>query len=162
MLGADSQATAGNSVSTVNKICRVNGQFRVGFAGDARYGNLLKFADVPTYDERDVESGEFDAERYLVRDVIPEWARVVRLSSEGNLDKDDWPDGVALVVVAGRIFKVSFDFAVVEYLEFGGVGSGAGYAVGALAAGASVGESLEIAKQLDPFSGGESVIVEAA
>lgn len=70
--------------------------------------------------------------------------------------KDDWPDGIALVVLQGRIFEISFDFTVEESDKpYHGIGSGSRYAIGAMAAGKSIKKAIQVAAELDLYTGGE-------
>lgn len=133
----------------------VNGQFYVGVAGRSRYGDILRYADVPHIHKSDLTSPDFDASGWLTTQVVPAWIAAVKNAESVHLDKEDWPEGTALVVLAGRIFEVFHDFTVDEVLQFGGIGSGSYYAVGAMAAGKSVEKALEIAANLDPYTGGE-------
>ena len=156
-LGYDSQSSGGGSTAFVHKAAEVNGQFWIGVAGRTRYGNILKYLDVPEIHNKDFVSGEFDAFEYLITRVVPAW--IAGLSKQFDKvpdQKEDWPDGVALVVLQGRIFKVYHDFTVTEAdRDFAGIGSGSDYALGALAVGKSVRKSLEVAAELDLYTGGE-------
>lgn len=154
-LGADSQSTAGNGTRHTTKITHVNGQFHIGVAGRARYGDILEYAEVPHLHPSDLESSAFDAKGWLVTQAVPAWIAAVKNAESVHLEKEDWPNGGALVVLAGRIFEVFSDFTVDEILDFGGIGSGSDYAVGALAAGKPVDKALQIAADLDPYTGGE-------
>lgn len=129
----------------------------VGVAGRARYGDILAYTEVPKIHPADLKSEDFDARGWLITEAVPAWIHGVKSAESTHLDKEDWPDGGALVVLAGKIFEVYSDFTVNEVLEFGGVGSGSDYAVGALAAGKSVRKALEIAADLDPYTGGDLI-----
>ena len=157
-LGADSQSTKGASKAFGSKLAHINEQFWVGGGGRARYCDIIEFAPVPVIHESDLSSPQFNPKRWLVTEAVPSWIEAVRESEHRHLEKDEYPDGVLLVVIAGRIFEVSGDFSVDEHPEFGGIGSGSDYAVGALAAGKSVEKALEIAASLDPYTGGELVV----
>lgn len=153
-LGADSQAT-GVNVSHTPKIAHINGQFYVGGGGRARYCDIIEFADTPPIHEADLESLGFNPKRWLVTVAVPAWIEALRTAEHGHLDKEDYPHGVLLVILSGRIFEVDGDFTVVEHLEYGGLGSGSKYALGALAAGKTVEKALEIAAELDLYTGGQ-------
>lgn len=145
------------SVTASRKVFHVNDQFYVGVAGRTRYSNVLRYIDVPSVHKTDLSSEDFDPAGYLITRVVPAWVEELR-DQFGKIpdQKEDWPDGVALVVLSGRIFEVSFDFTVTEAaIDFHGIGSGADYALGALAAGKSVEKALEIASELDLYTGGE-------
>lgn len=154
-LGADSQSTAGNVTRHSKKISHINGQFYVGGGGRARFCDIIEYADVPHIHESDLESEKFDAKGWLVTQAVPSWINSLKNAEQEHLDKEDWPNGVLLVVLAGRIFQVFGDFTVDEILDYGGIGSGSDYAVGALAAGKSIEKALEIAADHDPYTGGE-------
>lgn len=158
-MGADSQST-GDVVSRVQKLARVNDQFCIGVAGRTRFGNVLRYIEVPRVHDSEYGSPGFDAEKYLITQVVPAWVEGLNTQFKRIPDqRSDWPDGVALVVVAGRIFTVHHDFTVTESAhEFDGIGSGSGYALGALAAGKSVEKAMDIAVDLDVWSGGDVVV----
>lgn len=156
-LGWDSQSTGGGETAHVEKVAEINGQFHIGVAGRTRYGNILKYVSVPSLHEAEHETGNYDAFGYLITQVVPAWAKGLKDQFDRIPDQaDDWPDGVAIVILQGRLFRVHHDFTVVEAnRDFIGIGSGSDYALGALAAGKSVKKSLEIAADLDLFTGGE-------
>lgn len=155
-LAWDSQSTGGR-VTASRKVFDVNGQMYVGIAGRTRYSNVLRYADVPKLHDADIETGNYDAAGYLITRVVPAWIDELKEQFGRVPDqKEEWPDGVALVVLQGRIFEISHDFTVTEAaIDFHGIGSGSDYAMGALAAGKSVEKAIEIAADLDLYTGGE-------
>lgn len=157
-LGADTQAT-GAQVTHTPKIAHINGQFHVGGGGRARYCDIIEFSDTPHIHESDLASPKFNPKKWLVTVALPAWIDALRQAEHAHRDKEDYPRGVLLVVLAGRIFEVGSDFSVVEHLEFGGIGSGSDYALGALAAGKSVQQALEIASELDVYTGGKLDVI---
>lgn len=139
------------------KVINVNDQFYVGFAGRSRYANILAYAEVPPIHQSDIQQKHFDARGYLITRVVPAWVDTLN-EALGRIpdEKDDWPNGVAMVVIAGRIFKVDRDFTVSEAEgEAFGIGSGSDYALGAIAAGKSIEKAIQIAADLDLWTGGE-------
>lgn len=156
-LGWDSQSTGGGNTAYVEKVAAINDQFYIGVAGRTRYGNLLKYIDVPALHDAEHATGNYDAFGYLITQVIPAWVSGLSKQFDKIPDqKEDWPDGVALIVLQGRIFTVHHDFTVTEAdREFDGIGSGSDYAIGAMAAGKSVKKALEVAAELDLFTGGD-------
>lgn len=156
-LGFDSQATGGGETQHVQKVANINDQFHIGVAGRTRYGNLLKYIDVPPLHEAEHGTGNYDAFGYLITRVVPAWVDGLERQFGRIPDqKEDWPDGVAMVILQGRIFQVYFDFTVTESSrEFDGIGSGAHYAMGALASGKSVKKAIQVAAELDLYTGGE-------
>lgn len=155
-LGWDSQTTGGG-VHQTPKVKLINEQFHVAVGGRARYKDILHYTEVPTLHDSDITTGDYDAQGYLVTKVIPAWISALKESFEDiPRDKEEWPWGICVVVLQGRIFEIGADFAVVE-AENGvlGVGTGADYALGALEAGKSIEKALEIAAKLDLYTGGK-------
>lgn len=156
-LAWDSRSSGGGATAHVEKVGSVNDQFHIGVAGRTRYGNLLKYIDVPPLHEAEHETGNYDAFGYLITRVVPSWVEGLE-SQFGRIpdQKEDWPDGVALVILQGRIFEIGYDFTVEESdRDFAGIGSGSRYALGAMAVGKSVKKAIEVAAELDLYTGGE-------
>lgn len=151
----DSQATAGNRKGHADKVEEINEQLHLGVAGDSRFGNILRFAGLDPAHPDEFKKDSFDALEYLVACAVPTWIKALRDAEHLHKEKEDWADGHVLIAMKGRIFMIYHDFSVVEVSSFGGIGSGSSYAMGALANGATVERALEIAAELDPFTGGE-------
>lgn len=151
----DSQSTAGNKMRHSEKVMFQNDQFYIGCAGDARWGDIIQTADLDPAHPADFESDDFDVYLYLARHAVPTWIKALREAEHIHLDKDEWAGGAAILVMKGRVFEMDGSYSLNEILTYGGVGSGSGYATGAMAHGASVVEALAIAAELDPFTGGE-------
>lgn len=160
-LGWDSQSTGGGEVHHVEKVAEINNQFHIGVAGRTRYGNVLKYIEVPALHDADIQTGNYDAAGYLITRVIPAWVEELQKQFGKVPDQaEDWPWGVALVVLQGRIFRVEADFTVVESARgFDGIGSGSGYALGVLATGKGLKKALTVAAELDLYTGGELKIL---
>ena len=159
-LGADSLSSGGIGPTKSEKLTQINEQFWIGVAGRTRYSNVLGYISVPDVHDSDFADPEFDVRGYLITKVIPAWVKGLE-DSFGKIpdQKEDWPWGVALAVIKGRLFSISGDFTVTESLGGTmGIGSGSDYALGALAAGKSVRKALEIAADLDPYTGGELIV----
>ena len=152
----DSQST-GQSVTRSEKVFGKNNQMIVGVAGRTRYSNVLRYIDVPEIHPAEFERDSYDVLGYLITQVVPAWVEGLEQQFKRIPDqKEDWPEGLALVVMKGRIFEVHFDFTVTEAEgDMFGIGSGAGYALGALAAGKSVEKAIQIAEKLDLYTGGD-------
>lgn len=159
-LGADSLSSGGTGNTSSSKLTEINEQFWIGVAGRTRYSNVLGYISVPSIHKSDYSDPNFDVRGYLITKVVPAWVDGLK-DSFGEIpeQKEDWPDGVILVAIKGRIFEVCWDFTVTESLgDAWGIGSGSPYALGAIAAGKSVEKALEIAADLDPYTGGELVV----
>lgn len=138
------------------KVAQVNNQFYFGSAGHLRYLNILQTADVPVVHDKDFKSEDFEPLTYIVESVIPAWVDALESANKFIPDqKDDWPWGVGIIVIKGRIFSVGGDFAVSEATGSHGVGSGADYALGAIAAGKTAEKAIQIAEDLDLGTGGD-------
>lgn len=154
-IGWDTQATSGTDVSHAEKLREINGQFHIAVAGYARYSDILQYADVPEIHKADFESDDYDVRGWLITRAVPAWIEALKESEKEHLEKEDWSNGVALIIVRGKIYSLGPDFSITQYPEFGGIGSGSDYAKGALAAGATIKQALKVAADLDPYTGGE-------
>lgn len=155
----DSLATAGGIVSSKyrNKVAMVNGQFAVGVAGRVRYSNIVQRASVNLIHPADLTHPGFDAEGWVTEQLVPAWMHSVKemwhLTPKDEGDEVPW--GEALVSLAGNIFRIGGDFSVVNCGEHGAIGSGSPYAQTALHLGKSAKQAVQIACELDLYSGGE-------
>ena len=137
------------------KVAQVNEQFWFGGAGRLRFLNIVQAAEVPTVHPAEYSAEEFEPLQYLVTAVVPAWMKALKEARSNHPDPDEEsPLGTGLVIMKGRIFQVGFDFAVMEAPGHYGIGSGADFALGALASGKSVEKALGIAAELDPYTGG--------
>ena len=127
-IASDSQATSGNLANPVQKVHKINGYV---FASAGPLIGLQKTA------------------RALVRDKKPaSIERFIKHAEKGN---------VYVLAFKKHLYTVHTDGSVIEHgdREPVALGSGGDIALGALAAGASVQEAVEIATSFDVFSGGE-------
>lgn len=154
----DSQSTLGNEASStkVNKVVKVNDQFAVGGAGRLRYLNLIQRASVDRIHPHDISQPGFDAEGWIIETLVPTWMKAVKSAwhDTPHEEGDEIPWGTALVVLAGGIYKVGSDFSVLNCGDFGAIGSGSPYARAAMHLGKSAKQAVEIATELDLFTGG--------
>lgn len=159
-LGWDSQSTGGGTAHS-EKVTHKNDQIYIGVAGRTRYGNILQYTDVPAIHPADYAEEGFDFPGYLITKLVPAWVENLEKQFKKIPDQqEDWPWGVALIVIGGRIFQVHHDFTVTESdKDYDGIGSGSEYAMGALASGKSVEKALEIAAELDVYTGGKLNVV---
>lgn len=76
-------------------------------------------------------------------------------------DKDEDTRFAFLIAIGGEVFDIADDFAVsLTSSGFYGVGSGSGLAIGALEAGASIEQALEIASRHDPYTAAPFLLME--
>ena len=155
----DTQASAGNQASSKNrtKVIRVNGQFAVGVAGQVRYSNLVQRATVPHIDPRDL-GDDFDAEGWVISELVPAWMHAVK-TAWGHTPRDEGdevPWGQGMLALNGRIIQVGSDFSVLDRGEFGAIGSGGDFAMAAMHLGKTPEQAVDVARELDLFSGGRT------
>lgn len=154
----DAQATAGGTaIYGMNKVVEINQQFAVGVAGHLRYANLVHRASVSRIHPADLASPGFDGYAWLLDEVVPSWMSAVSKEIENSpaYDSDHNPWGTALISLAGEIYEVGADFAVTPIEEFASIGSGSRIALTAMHLGKSPKQAVEIASELDLFTGGK-------
>jgi len=152
----DSQVTTGGSRNFgVNKVVKINDQFAVGVAGYLRYLNLIQRTSVAKIHKHDITEEDFDGYAWILDTLIPAWMKAVSKESENNpAFSEEPPDGNALIALAGRIYTVGWEFSVTPVGEFGAIGSGSPYANTAMHLGKTAKQAVEIATELDMYSGG--------
>lgn len=151
LLAWDSLATRDNEAidMTEQKVwCRDGVVF--GFSGSMRLMDLLYTMEVPEYDGS-------EARGWVIKELVPAIQKVIEESSQTKfVDEDGGVNAGIFVVVDGTCFSV--DSMLSPLTAKSGIyamGSGGDYARGALYAGASPMWALEIASQIDPYTGGE-------
>lgn len=131
-----------------------NGDLIFGVAGAVRDANILKYAELeqPDFNER-AEPDRVDC--WVTNRLIPSIAKV--LSNQKATEVSDQymtTNNHTLVVVAGRVYKIGGDLSWVRSTSgIYAVGSGAKYALGALAAGAGLKKAIQAAASLDSGTG---------
>lgn len=152
----DSQATSGSSAKYgINKVVKINDQFAVGIAGLLRYANILHRTSVNKIHPFDLSQPDFDGYGWLLDEAVPAWMKAVKKELDNVPDDDsEAPYGSVLVALGGRIYTVGWDFSVMPVEEFAAIGSGSPFATTAMHLGKSAKQAVEIAAQLDLFTGG--------
>lgn len=150
----DAQTTSGNTATkNALKVRRINQQFAVGISGHLRYANIIHQASVDRIHRADIVDPDFDAEAWLITVLVPAWGSALQKASE--LFPDDDSFGRCLVVLGGKIFEVGFDMSVMNLGDYGAIGSGGMFAVTAMHLGKSAKKAVEVAAELDLYTGGE-------
>lgn len=152
----DSQVTAGSTKTVgMNKVVKINDQFAVGIAGHLRYANLIHRATVNKIHPFDLAQPDFDGYGWVLDDMVPAWMKAVKKELENLPDgESDPPWGVALVALGSRIYDIGSDFSVSPVEGFAAIGSGSQFAITAMHLGKSAKQSVEIATELDMYTGG--------
>ena len=132
-----------------------NGELVFGVSGAVRDGNILRFADLPQPDfNRRAEGSRVDC--WVTNQLIP--AILTALGDQKAVDVSDGrvsTSNSSLVVVAGRVYRIGHDGSWVRSTNgYYAVGSGADYALGALAAGTGLVKAIKAAAHHDPYTGG--------
>lgn len=153
VFGADSQVTASNgrkySAQSMVKISERNGYIIAG-SGECAPCDIAQhiwLPPIPTAkDKRDLY-------HFMIAKVIPSLKQCFKDNDyKANADDDDTAFSF-LISVSGELFEVADDFSISrDDSGFYGVGSGSGYAIGALYAGASMDEALTIAARNDAYT----------
>jgi len=135
----------------MKKVVEVNGYVMAG-AGNSRCCDVILFGwKPPVYDGTEPYT-------FMVSKFIPEMRK--QHEDAGITLKED-EDFVFLVGFDGRVFHVAGNYAVLETnTGLYGIGTGAAYALGALAQGATIQEAMKVAKKFDINTGGRVQIVE--
>ena len=158
-MGADSQVTVDSTrVNSLimEKITKNNGYLIAG-SGDAGPCDILQhifIPPIPTANER----------KNLYKFMITKFVPAMRECLEENdykTDPSDKDSGFSMLIAFdGEIFDISDDYSVLVSEDgIYGVGNGAKWAMGALHAGASVQEALEVAAKKDIYTSGPFQIV---
>lgn len=137
--------------NSMKKVVEVGGYVMAG-AGNSRCCDVILYGwQPPEYD---------DSEQYtfMVSKFIPEMRKQ---HEDAGITLKEEEDFVFLVGFNGRVFHVAGNYAVLE-TDTGlyGIGTGAAYALGALAQGATITEAMNVAKKFDINTGGKIQIVE--
>lgn len=153
-MAADSQVSVGDQPfyhSDITKIVTV-GEYTIAGAGNARYCDVIAYDWIPPkYDGTNLYT-------FMVSKVIPSMREAHEKT--GYTLKDD-EIFLFLIGLENKIFYITEDYTVLmSNTNHYGIGTGAAYGLGALAAGVGIEEATKIAIKLDINSGGKIQIVQ--
>jgi len=165
VLGADNQVTDGSGRifrhPNMEKISE-RGAFLIGGSGEVQpcdiAQHLWKPPSLTASDKKDIY-------HFMIAKAMPSLRECLK-SNGYNFDEerkegDDGPRFHFLIAVNGEVFDVADDLSVCRTdTGFYGVGNGSSYALGALHAGASIKEALEISASLDVYTSGPFIEIE--
>lgn len=153
----DSQVTSGGvATHGMNKVVKINDQFAVGVAGYLRYANLVHRASVSKIHPYDFAQADFDGYGWICDELVPAWMKSIRDEKEALADSEaELPWGHALIALGGSIYSMGADFSVTASGPFDSIGSGSPFAMTAMHLGKSAKQAVEIARDLDLYTGGE-------
>lgn len=153
----DSQITMGHTIanSSVSKVFR-NGELILGVCGDLAFLNAIKFQKFRTVGE--------DPEQWAYTYFAPKLQKIAKkLNAAGDLTDDERVGYQVLVIADGVTFIVDDDCSVIQSTDgYHSIGSGSGFALGALATGSSAFDALAVAATLDIYTGGDLHLTTAA
>lgn len=129
-IGSDSQCSMGyvTQVLARPKIVRT-ATYLLGYSGSVRLSNLLQHAlTVPPRPE------DMEVEAYLSTLFVDALRTLLKETGVASKDKErEESPGLFLVAIAGRLFRISMDYSVIETAQgFDAIGSGNEVALGAL------------------------------
>jgi ATP-dependent protease HslVU (ClpYQ) peptidase subunit len=147
-IGCDSQATGGDKIQLEQPKVFTNNGAIYGVAGTVLLANELRYADFPTPPE-----DPDDTDRWMTRELIPTLRAV--LESAAIKPDDDGDHEMQLIIIAnGRAYEIGGNTGWMRNTAgVYAVGSGGHFAAGAISAGASLEQALEIAAKHDPYTG---------
>lgn len=153
----DSQVTYGGSAEFgAVKVQTINEQLTLGGAGHLRYLNLVFRTRLPGIHPVDLANPNFDGLGWILDCAIPEWMEAVKEEKKRLVDEDSGvPSGVLIVILGGKIYSVGEDFSVTQVEDYCAVGSGSKYARTAMYLGKNPKQAVEIAADLDIYTGGK-------
>lgn len=148
-MAADSQTTDRDRAFVSrrqNKIVQ-RGEYLIGVAGDGAACDIAQFMWRPP------SPMQPDLYLHMVATAIPSLKKAL-VSNGFSPSRDDDATLEMLIAVEGNLFHIASDFTVLMRDDgIYGIGSGSSYAIGALAAGASLEEAIEIAADNDMYTG---------
>lgn len=156
VFASDSQVTIGGNKFYIEEKFIVYPNLVIGCAGLARGLQELRHTfKPPTFSKTDRNNPQ----KYLATKLVP--ALTKALSDIEFVDPEIAPINTFLVAVPGLLARIdSSAFFCTPVGEFGAIGSGSEYALGALGAGADVETAVNIAKEYDNNSGGDTHVKE--
>jgi ATP-dependent protease HslVU (ClpYQ) peptidase subunit len=153
VFGADSQVTAGNGrVQRHRQMVKITqqGQYIIAGSGECAPCDIAQHIWKPPTPQK---SDWADLYHFMIVKVIPSLKTCFK-EQEYKWDKEDEENKFSfLIAVGGQVFEIADDMSVtLDSTGFYGVGSGSPYAIGALEAGATVQQALEIAAKNDAYT----------
>ena len=136
-----------------------NGEVIFGVCGDVLDANILRYADLPA-----LGTDEWDVDRWVTNKLIPAMTAALKERNASAVSNSKIETGGStLAVVRGRVYRIASDTAWTRHVDGRyAVGSGYQFALGALAAGASVHQALSVAASLDSGTGHRLRVIQAA
>jgi len=161
LFGADSQVTASNgrkySATRMVKITQRNDYIIAG-SGECAPCDIAQHIWIPP---KPTVKDKRDLYHFMIATVVPSLKQCFKDNDYKVNSDDDETAFSFLIAVCGEVFEIADDFSIsLDDSGFYGVGSGSGYAIGALHAGATVEQALSIAAKNDAFTSAPFIYIE--
>jgi ATP-dependent protease HslVU (ClpYQ) peptidase subunit len=163
VFGADSQVTAANGrVSNHPQMVKISnrGPYIIAGSGECAPCDIAQHIWVPpTPTSKDYD----DLYHFMIAKVVPSLKNAFKEQEYkwNEADEDGETKFAFLIAVGGEVFELADDMSIcLDSKGFYGVGSGSSYAIGALNAGATIKESLDIAASNDAYTSGPFIFQE--
>jgi ATP-dependent protease HslVU (ClpYQ) peptidase subunit len=155
-IGCDSQATGSDKIQMEQSKVFANNGAIYGVAGMALLANEMRYGDLPKPPKTPQ-----DTDRWMTREMVPALRAIIDEISPKR-PEDDYEMHI-LVVANDRAYEIGANAGWVRNTEgVYAIGSGGPYAAGAISAGASVAQALQIAAKHDPYTGYQLTTTTAA
>lgn len=160
--GADSLVTASRKFSDPRMIkISQRGQYIIAGSGLSSFCDVAQHIWTPP---APTASDKKDLYHFMIVKVIPSLKQIFKDNDlKLEADKDEETRFAFLISINGSVFDIADDFAVsLTSSGFYAIGSGSSLAIGALEAGATIEQSLEIASKHDPYTAPPFLFMEQA
>ena len=146
-IACDSMASGNDVIQLEQPKIFENHGVTYGVAGTVRLLNELRYADLPSPEQDD------DLDEWMTRRLTPALRQLITDMGEEKNDGGEYNLHI-LATTGGRVYEITGDLAWIRNTS--GVyaaGSGGPFALGAISAGATIEQALEIAAKHDPYTG---------
>lgn len=152
--GADAQVTGGNGrVANHPQMVKISkrGEYLIAGSGECAPCDIAQHIWMPPKPS----NAEYeDLYHFMIARVVPSLKQCFKENEyKWNEVEDDETKFNFLIAIGGTVFELADDMSIaLDSKGYYGVGSGSSYAIGALAAGATIEEALKIAAKYDAYT----------
>lgn len=155
IFGSDSQVTSGSGrVQTHKQMTKITsrGHYIIAGSGECAPCDIAQHIWKPP---TPLKADWSDIYHFMIAKVVPSLKACFK-EQEYKWDREDEETKFNfLIAVGGQVFEIADDMSItLDSTGFYGVGSGSSYAIGALEAGATVEQALQIAAKNDAYTSG--------
>jgi ATP-dependent protease HslVU (ClpYQ) peptidase subunit len=159
VIAADSLVTATRKYSHP-KMAKITerGQYLIAGAGESAACDIAQHIWIPP---KPTVEDKKDLYHFIISKVIPSLKQCFKDNDYKWQDEDEETKFAFLIAINGEVFDIADDFAVcMDNDGLYGIGSGSSLALGALKAGSSMAQALEIAANKDPYTAPPFIFME--